>query len=166
MSIHETARRTAVLTSVGVSSFHSSNLPHEEPLSRSRVHVSNSAFTATAVATLVADGRISLDDPIWGHLPVLGTQDSPVRVAHLAYHTSGLWDWRAAWRLSGGYLEDVITVDHIFALLARQPEPLFTPGSRYEHSVSNYTLLAEIVARVTEVKRSSICCSSSSWSGR
>jgi CubicO group peptidase (beta-lactamase class C family) len=84
------------------------------------------------------------------YFPELSPFDPPLRVQHLVDHTSGLWDWRAAWSLGGGYLEDVITLDHILALLARQPEPLFTPGSRYEHSASNYTLLAEIVARVTE----------------
>jgi len=107
-------------------------------------------ITATAVARLVAGARLSLADDVRIHLPELAPFDPPIKVQHLVDHTSGLWDWRAAWSLGGGYLEDVITVDHVLALLARQPEPLFTPGSRYEYSASNYTLLAEIVARVTE----------------
>jgi CubicO group peptidase (beta-lactamase class C family) len=107
-------------------------------------------ITATAIALLVDEERLSLSDDVSTHLPELPPFNPPLKVQHLLDHTSGLWDWRAAWSLSGGYLEDVITVDHILALLAGQPEPLFTPGSRYEHSVSNYTLLAEIVARVTE----------------
>ena len=107
-------------------------------------------ITATAVARLVAEDSLSLADDVQTHLPELPSFDPPLKVQHLVDHTSGLWDWRAAWSLGGGYLEDVITVDHILALLARQPEPLFKPGSRYEHSASNYTLLAEIVARVTE----------------
>ena len=107
-------------------------------------------ITATAVARLVAEDRLSLADDVHTHLPELSAFDPPLKVQHLVDHTSGLWDWRAAWSLGGGYLEDVITVDQVLALLARQPEPLFTPGSRYEHSASNYTLLAEIVARVTE----------------
>ncbi len=106
-------------------------------------------MTATAVARLVAEDRLSLADDVRTHLPELPPFDPPVKVQHLVDHASGLWDWRAAWSLSGGYLEDVITVDNVLALLARQPEPLFTPGSRYEYSASNYTLLAEIVARVT-----------------
>jgi CubicO group peptidase (beta-lactamase class C family) len=107
-------------------------------------------ITATAVARLVAEDRLSLADNVRTHLPELPRFDPPIKVQHLVDHTSGLWDWSAAWSLSGGYLADVITVHHVLALLARQPEPLFTPGSRYEHSASNYTLLAEIVARVTE----------------
>ncbi len=107
------------------------------------------SFTATAVASLVADGRLSLDDGIRDHLPELDVQDPNLRVGHLVYHTSGLWDWRDAWRLSGGYLEDVITLEQILALLRKQPEPTFEPGSRFEPCVTNYTLLAEIVARVT-----------------
>jgi CubicO group peptidase (beta-lactamase class C family) len=107
-------------------------------------------FTATAIARLVAQDRLSLTDDVRTHLPELPPFDPPLKVKHLVDHTSGLWDWRTAWSLGGGYLEDVIIVDHILALLAGQPEPLFTPGSRYEHSASNYTLLAEIVARVGE----------------
>jgi CubicO group peptidase (beta-lactamase class C family) len=107
-------------------------------------------ITATAVSRLVAEDRLSLADDVRTHLPELPPFDPPLKVQHLVDHTSGLWDWSTAWSLGGGYLEDVITVDHVLALLARQPEPLFTPGSRYEHSASNYTLLAEIVARVTE----------------
>jgi CubicO group peptidase (beta-lactamase class C family) len=106
-------------------------------------------ITATAVAALLAEGRISLDDEVRDHLPELAAHDPPLRLADLVYHTSGLWDWQDAWRLSGGFLEDVITVEQILALLGKQSSLTFEPGSRFEWCVSNYTLLAEIVARVT-----------------
>ncbi len=107
-------------------------------------------LTATAVARLVAEGQLSLDDDIRTYLPELPAHDQPIRIRHLLHHSSGLWDWSDAWQLSGGHLEDVITSAQILDLLARQPAPAFVPGSRTEHSVSNYTLLAEIVTRVTE----------------
>lgn len=106
-------------------------------------------FTATAVASLIADGRLSLDEPISNQIPELAALDRQPQIKHLIYHTSGLWDWRRAWQLSGGYLEDVITFEQILGLLSQQTAPSFEPGSRFEHCVSNYTLLAEIVARVT-----------------
>jgi CubicO group peptidase (beta-lactamase class C family) len=135
------------------SSYGLASLEHQVPNSDRTLYdvvALGEPITATAVARLVAEDRLSLADDVHTHLPELPAFDPPLKVQHLVDHTSGLWDWRAAWSLGGGYLEDVITVDHILALLARQPEPLFMPGSRYEHSVSNYTLLAEIVARVTK----------------
>ena len=108
------------------------------------------SFTATAVASLVAAGRLSLDDQVGAHLPELAVPHPHLRVGHLVYHTSGLWDWREVWQLSGGHLADVIDVEQILALLRRQPEPTFEPGSRFDHCVTNYTLLAEIAARATE----------------
>jgi CubicO group peptidase (beta-lactamase class C family) len=128
------------------------SLEHEVPnTDRTRYDVVTlgEPLTATAVARLVADGRLALDDDVRTWLPELPPFDPPVRVRHLLHHTSGLWDWPAVWQLAGGYLEDVITVEQILALIARQPAPEFEPGSRSEHSVTDATLLAEIVARAT-----------------
>jgi CubicO group peptidase (beta-lactamase class C family) len=107
-------------------------------------------FTITAVAKLVGEGRLSFEDDIRTYLTEMPVFDPPVRVRHLTDHTSGLWDWRHAWHLSGGLLEDVITLEQIIDMLCWQSAPVFMPGSRHEYSASNPTLLAEIVARVTE----------------
>lgn len=107
-------------------------------------------FTITAVAKLADEGRLSFTDDIRTYLPELPAIDPPVQVRHLIDHTSGLWDWQAVWQLSGGLLENVITLEQIFDLLRRQSDPDFPPGSRHEYSASNPALLAEIVARVTE----------------
>jgi CubicO group peptidase (beta-lactamase class C family) len=106
-------------------------------------------MTATAIAHLVADGRLSLEDAIHEHLPELRAYQPPVLVRHLVQHTSGLWDWGNVWELAGGRLDETISIGQILDLLARQPAPAFTPGSRSQHSTTNYTLLAEIVARVS-----------------
>ena len=66
------------------------------PYRADRVHLLYSlskSLTATAVATLVADGAISLDDPVLDHLPVHGIDVDPrwnaVRVKHCLSMTVG-----------------------------------------------------------------------------
>ena len=46
-------------------------------------------------------------------------------------------------------MDDVITQDHILDRLRRQKELNFAPGSRHPYCNSGYTLLAEIVSRVS-----------------
>ena len=67
-----------------------------EPYRADRVHLLYSlskSLTATAVATLVADGAISLDDPVLDHLPIDGIDVDPrwnaVRVKHCLSMTVG-----------------------------------------------------------------------------
>jgi CubicO group peptidase (beta-lactamase class C family) len=52
--------------------------------------------TATACLLLVADGAISLDDPVARHLPTFAERDKEaVTLRHLLTHSSGLKPWRA-----------------------------------------------------------------------
>ena len=106
-------------------------------------------FTAFAIAMLAGQGRLSLDDDIRTHLPELPDLGATVTVRHLLHHTSG---WRDQWALlglGGWRLDDVITKDQIMRLLTRQRELNFAPGEEYLYSNSGYTMLAEIVARVS-----------------
>jgi CubicO group peptidase (beta-lactamase class C family) len=52
--------------------------------------------TTTALLWLVADGAVSLDDPVAKHLPLFAERDKDaVTVRHLLTHSSGLKPWRA-----------------------------------------------------------------------
>ena len=51
--------------------------------------------------------------------------------------------------LKGWRLDDVITKDDILRTLSMQRELNFAPGSRYLYCNSGYTLLAEVVERVS-----------------
>jgi CubicO group peptidase (beta-lactamase class C family) len=106
-------------------------------------------FTTFAVALLARDGLLSWDDEVHRHLPELPDLGRPVTLRHLANHTSGVRDqWelliQAGWRI-----DDVITRDQIMALMARQRELNFEPGSEYLYSNMGYSLLAEVVERVS-----------------
>ena len=106
-------------------------------------------FTAMAVVLLEADGRLSLDDDVHRYLPELPDYGHPITLRDLLQHTSGLRDQWMTLTMAGWNMQDVITQDQILRLLFRQKELNFPPGTRYVYSNSGFTLLAEIVARVS-----------------
>lgn len=68
-----------------------------------RFHVASVSkqFTALAIALLVRDGRISLNEDIRTYLPELTDFGKPITVAQLLNHTSGLRDQWDLFQLSG-----------------------------------------------------------------
>ncbi len=106
-------------------------------------------FTGFAVATLVRDGRLSLDDDIHRYLPELPDFGEKVTIGHLLHHTSGIRDWVGLVKLSGTYDGDAITGDFLMKLIRHQRELNFKPGERFQYSNTGYVLLARIVARIT-----------------
>jgi CubicO group peptidase (beta-lactamase class C family) len=108
-------------------------------------------FTGMAIAMLVQDGKLSLDDDIRSYLPEMPDYGIPITVRHLAYHTSGIRDWVALVKISGQSLENVITDDFLYKLAINQKELNFPPGERFLYSNTNYFLLAKIVEKATGV---------------
>ena len=105
-------------------------------------------FTAIAIAQLMEQGRLRLDDTVGRHLPDFPNRDVARRVtiAQLLSHTSGLasyWnDLYAARRTS------LLTVaDHI--PLFAGDSLLFAPGARWEYSNSGYIVLGRIIEVVS-----------------
>src|SRR5512137_851945 len=106
-------------------------------------------FTAMAITMLEAAGKLSADDDIRKYLPEMADFGTPITIRHLLNHTSGLRDQWDLLVLSGWRMDDVITQAQIMDRLRRQKELNFAPGSRYLYSNSGFTLLAEIVSRVS-----------------
>ena len=106
-------------------------------------------FTAMAAVLLAADGKLSLDDEVRAHVPEVPEFDAPITLRHLLWHTSGLRDQWAALVIAGWRLDDVITTEHILEMVARQRELNFPPGERKLYCNTGYTLLAEVVDRVS-----------------
>ncbi|MGD8330091.1 MAG: serine hydrolase domain-containing protein [Acidobacteriota bacterium] len=106
-------------------------------------------FTAAAVALLVLDGRVALDDDIREYFPEIPAYERPITVAQLLHHTSGIRDIYTLMALAGIRLEDVFSDEEAIALIAAQRETNFPPGDEYLYSNSGYFLLAQLVARVT-----------------
>ncbi len=106
-------------------------------------------FTAFAITLLAQEGKLSFDDDIRSYLPEIPDFGKTIRIHHLLHHTSGLRDQWEALAMAGWRLDDVITREHILNMVRHQKELNFVPGDRYLYCNTGYTLLAEIVERIT-----------------
>ncbi len=106
-------------------------------------------FTAMAITMLEEAGKLSATDDIRKYLPELADFGKTITIRHLLNHTSGLRDQWDLLILSGWRMDDVITQEDIMGRLRRQKELNFPPGDQYLYSNSGFTLLAEIVGRVS-----------------
>lgn len=106
-------------------------------------------FTAFSIYLLEKQGKISLEDDVRKYVPEVPDAGKIIKIKHLLAHTSGIKDQAALLTLAGWRMDDVTTTQHILKLISRQKELNFEPGSQYLYSNSGYTLLAEIVKRVS-----------------
>ena len=133
--------------------FGMANLDHGIPIRPSTVfHVASVSkhFTVAAILLLVQQGKLSLDDPVARYLPEMPDLGATITLRHLIHHTSGLRDqWEllglAGWR----YSLDLITDDDVLAVFRRQRALNFPPGSQFLYCNTGYTLLAQIVQRIS-----------------
>ena len=106
-------------------------------------------FVAFSILQLAEEGKLKLDDEIREYLPEVPDFGKKITIRHLIHHVSGLRDQWVLLRMGGWRMDDVITTEHILKLVERQKELNFEPGAEYLYCNTGYTLLAEIVARVT-----------------
>jgi CubicO group peptidase (beta-lactamase class C family) len=128
------------------------NLEYLIPITPSTIfHVASVSkqFTAFAIATLADRGLLSLDDDVRIHMPEFPDFGETITIRHLIHHTSGLRDQWELLAIAGWRLDDVITKEHILKMLRHQRELNFRPGEEYLYSNMGYTVLAEIVERVS-----------------
>jgi CubicO group peptidase (beta-lactamase class C family) len=106
----------------------------------------NKMITAVAVAQLVEAGKISFDDPLAKYLPHYPNPRAArqIRISHLLSHTAGL----------GSYLGNGIsnsraaTVDEMLRF-ARDSEPAFAPGSRWDYSNTGFLVLGKVIEKAS-----------------
>jgi CubicO group peptidase (beta-lactamase class C family) len=73
-----------------------------------------------------------------------------ITIRQLIYHTSGLRDQWALLGLAGWrYSLDLITDGDVLELMSRQRDLNFQPGEKHVYCNTGYTLLAQIVKRVS-----------------
>src|ERR1700733_13412053 len=129
------------------------NLDHERILTTdTKFHVASISkqFTAASIVLLEQDGKLSFDDDVHKYIPELPDFGVKITIRNLLHHTSGLrdqWDLLdlAGWR----YSLDLITNDDVMSVVVRQKALNFAPGSEYSYSNTGFTLLGEIVKRVS-----------------
>ncbi|MDF4248801.1 serine hydrolase domain-containing protein [Streptomyces sp. WMMB303] len=107
--------------------------------------------TATAVMTLVQDGRLDLDDPVVDHLPAFRfggpAHAGKVTVRHLLEQTSGMPE-SATFEVTDCYDADCPAPAGRLAALDRI-EPTGPPGAAYAYTSANYLVLTAVVEAVT-----------------
>ncbi|QPF73467.1 beta-lactamase family protein [Roseateles sp. DAIF2] len=118
------------------------------PRTRMRLASTSKHFTALAILLLAEDGKLRIDDAVQQHLPELPTLGAPgPTLRQLMQHTGGwrghdeLWTWA-----NGLNLQPPGTS---LAMMARQSELNFEPGSRMIYSNGGYRLLALTVERLS-----------------
>ena len=106
-------------------------------------------FTAFSIAMLADQGKLSLDDDIHKTLPEVPDFGKTITIRHLIHHISGLRDQWELLAMAGWRLDDVITKEHILKMVRYQQDLNFDPGEEYLYCNTGYTLLGEIVARIS-----------------
>jgi len=106
-------------------------------------------FTTFSALLLAHEGKLSLDDDIRKYIPEMPDFGKVITLRQLAHHTSGLRDQWNLLAMAGWRLDDVITREHILKLVERQKELNFNPGDEFLYCNTGFTLLAEVVSRVS-----------------
>lgn len=110
-------------------------------------------FTALFTLELVSQGVLNLEDDIRQFFPTIYPDvEEPITISHLLQHRSGIRDFYDLLGINGitWWAEEGFSNEDALAVLLSQQELNFSPGSDYLYSNSNYVLLAEIIAQVTE----------------
>ncbi|HEY4111413.1 serine hydrolase domain-containing protein [Puia sp.] len=103
-------------------------------------------FTAAVVLRLAAEQKLDLADKLSKHFPGFPQGDN-ISIQNLLNHTSGIFNYTYVpdfWTLSKRPTSEKEVLDSIM-----DKPLLFTPGSQFSYSNSNYMLLAYIIQKVT-----------------
>ena len=128
------------------------NLEYSIPVTSKTVfHIASVSkqFATFSILLLEDQKKLSLDDDIRKHIPEVPDFGHKITLKHLAHHTSGMRDQWSLLTMAGWRMDDVITKNNIMSLVKNQRELNFKPGEKHVYCNTGYTLLAEVVARVS-----------------
>lgn len=131
------------------------NMEFQIPIdAETKINIASNAkqFTAFCVLRLIEEGKLSLEDDFRQYVPnILTFYEEQITIQHLLTHSSGIRDYYDLLGIKGQVWWAIESFDNAQALdiLRKQKGVNFSPGTQYLYSNSNYTLLAEVVAKVT-----------------
>jgi CubicO group peptidase (beta-lactamase class C family) len=128
------------------------NLEHNIPITPTsvfRIGSTSKQFTASCIAILALQGKISLDDDVRKYIPELPKYERPITIRHLLHHTSGIRDYLTLASIVAWPDDQFYTPEDSIELLGRQENLNFLPGEEHLYSNSGYFLLGVIVERVS-----------------
>ncbi len=119
--------------------------------SRFNIASNGKQFTALAILLLESEQKLRITDDIRKYLPTLYPGiASPITIANLLSHTSGIRDVYDLWSLQGiTWWKNTFSNKDVFAMIEKQRDLNFSPGSGYLYSNTNYILLAEMVEKIS-----------------
>ena len=127
-------------------------LEYDAPITPTTIfHVASVSkqFTAFAIALLIDEGKLALDDDARRYVPELPDFGDTITIRHLIHHTSGLRDQWSLLIAAGWRMSDVMTTADILELVRNQRVLNFRPGTEFAECNTGYTLLAQVVERVS-----------------
>jgi len=130
----------------------SADLEYNIPITPSTIfHIASLSkqFTAFSILLLEGEGKLSINDDIRKYIPEVPDFGKVITLNQLMHHTSGLRDQWDLLCMAGWRLDDIITQDQVLRLVSRQKDLNFNPGEEFLYCNTGFTLLAEVVARVS-----------------
>lgn len=112
-------------------------------------------YTALMILDLALKEKLSLEDDIRKFLPSLYKKvEHKIKIRHILNHTSGIRDYCDLMSIQNDIWWKKIGLenDDVTALLEKQEDLAFKPGSQYTYSNSGYIVLAEIIEKVSGEK--------------
>jgi len=112
-------------------------------------------YTALMILDLALNKKLSLEDDIREYLPSLYKNlADTIKIRHVLNHTSGIRDYCDLMGLQNDIWWKKIGLknDDVIALLEKQEDLAFKPGSQYVYSNSGYNILAEIIEKISGEK--------------
>jgi D-alanyl-D-alanine carboxypeptidase len=111
-------------------------------------------FVSTVVLQLVDAGRLRLDDTVEEWLPGVVPDGQRITVRHLLNHTSGLYDFQDTLPMppTPEFFDNrwrTWTASEVVERAVANPPTFEEPGSAFAYSNTGYTLLGQIIEKVT-----------------
>jgi len=130
----------------------SANLEYNIPITPQTIfHIASVSkqYVAFCMLLLEKEGKLSLDDDIRKHLDYVPDFGHTITIRQLIWHTSGLRDQWQLFANAGWQLDDVIKQEHVVKMVSAQKSLNFKPGEEWMYCNTGYTLMAEIVKKVS-----------------
>ena len=130
------------------------NLESAVPLTRESVLDFGSVakqFTGMAVTLLELDGLLSVDHDVREYLPEIPDFGSTITIRHLLHHQSGLREIYTAKAMQGRQGGDALAQFDAMHMTSLMNELNFEPGTAFLYNNTAYMLLADLVARVSDM---------------
>lgn len=118
-----------------------------------RVGSVTKTYVSAAVLSLVAEGKLGLDDPLARFVPTYPNA-ATITVRSLLNHTSGTYNYTNSPEFSaalGAAPEKKYSGEELLAFATAHP-PAFEPGKSWGYSNTNYVLLGLVIEKVTGAK--------------